>query len=370
MVSEAGASVYSASEFAAKEFPDLDVSIRGAVSIARRLQDPLAELVKIDPKAIGVGQYQHDVSQSQLSKTLDNVIEDCVNNVGVDLNSASAALLTRVSGLNKTMADNVVAYRDEHGRFDDRKELKKVARLGPKAFEQAAGFLRISGGKNPLDNSGVHPESYPVIEKIIAHLNSNISDLIGNSEQLSKINITDLNDINIGELTLKDIISELEKPGRDPRPVFKAAQFKEGVNTINDLTVGMVLEGVISNVANFGAFVDLGVHQDGLVHISSLTDKFVSDPREIVKAGDIVKVKVMEVDAARKRISLSMRLDETVTTKPEQNQQTNKPQPRSQNTTPKTAKPNPQRNTKPPAKKSENAAMGNAFADAFAKFKK
>jgi uncharacterized protein len=370
MVSEAGASVYSASEFAAKEFPDLDVSIRGAVSIARRLQDPLAELVKIDPKAIGVGQYQHDVSQSQLSKTLDNVIEDCVNNVGVDLNSASAALLTRVSGLNKTMADNVVAYRDEHGRFDDRKELKKVARLGPKAFEQAAGFLRISGGKNPLDNSGVHPESYPVIEKIIAHLNSKISDLIGNSEQLSKINIADLNDINIGELTLKDIISELEKPGRDPRPVFKAAQFKEGVNTINDLTVGMVLEGVISNVANFGAFVDLGVHQDGLVHISSLTDKFVSDPREIVKAGDIVKVKVMEVDAARKRISLSMRLDETVTTKQEQNQQTNKPQPRSQNTTPKMAKPNPQRNTKPPAKKSENAAMGNAFADAFAKFKK
>jgi len=363
MVSEAGASVYSASEFAAKEFPDLDVSIRGAVSIARRLQDPLAELVKIDPKAIGVGQYQHDVSQSQLSKTLDNVIEDCVNNVGVDLNSASAALLTRVSGLNKTMADNVVAYRDEHGRFDDRKELKKVARLGPKAFEQAAGFLRIAGGKNPLDNSGVHPESYPVIEKIITHLNSNISELMGNSEQLRKINITELTDSNIGELTLKDIVGELEKPGRDPRPEFKAAQFKEGVNTINDLTVGMVLEGVISNVANFGAFVDLGVHQDGLVHISSLTDKFVSDPREIVKAGDIVKVKVMEVDASRKRISLSMRLDETITAKPAQN----KPQARTQN---QGAKPNQQRSTKPQTKKNDNAAMGNAFADAFAKLKK
>jgi len=367
MVSEAGASVYSASEFAAKEFPDLDVSIRGAVSIARRLQDPLAELVKIDPKAIGVGQYQHDVSQSQLSKTLDNVIEDCVNNVGVDLNSASAALLTRVSGLNKTMADNVVAYRDEHGRFDDRKELKKVARLGPKAFEQAAGFLRIADGKNPLDNSGVHPESYPVIEKIITHLNSNISDLLGNSEQLNKINITELKDSSIGELTLKDIVGELEKPGRDPRPEFKAAQFKEGVNTINDLVVGMVLEGVISNVANFGAFVDLGVHQDGLVHISSLTDKFVSDPREIVKAGDIVRVKVMEVDPARKRISLTMRLDEAVSTKPEQNKQTNKPQIRSTN---QNAKPNQQRKAKPQEKKSENAAMGNAFADAFAKLKK
>ena len=370
MVSEAGASVYSASEFAAKEFPDLDVSIRGAVSIARRLQDPLAELVKIDPKAIGVGQYQHDVSQSQLSKTLDNVIEDCVNNVGVDLNSASAALLTRVSGLNKTMADNVVAYRDEHGRFNDRKELKKVARLGPKAFEQAAGFLRIADGKNPLDNSGVHPESYPVIEKIIAHLNSNISELMGNSEQLNKINIAELKDNSIGELTLKDIVSELEKPGRDPRPEFKAAQFKEGVNTINDLTVGMILEGVISNVANFGAFVDLGVHQDGLVHISSLTDKFVSDPREIVKAGDIVKVKVMEVDPARKRISLSMRLDETVTTKPEQKEPANKPHVRSQNPAAKNTKPNQQRSAKPQVKKNDNAAMGNAFADAFAKLKK
>jgi len=370
MVSEAGASVYSASEFAAKEFPDLDVSIRGAVSIARRLQDPLAELVKIDPKAIGVGQYQHDVSQSQLSKTLDNVIEDCVNNVGVDLNSASAALLSRVSGLNKTMADNVVAYRDEHGRFNDRKELKKVARLGPKAFEQAAGFLRISDGKNPLDNSSVHPESYPVIEKIIAHLNSNISELMGNSEQLNRINIAELKDNNIGELTLKDIVNELEKPGRDPRPEFKAAQFKEGVNTINDLTVGMILEGVISNVANFGAFVDLGVHQDGLVHISSLTDKFVSDPREIVKAGDIVKVKVMEVDASRKRISLSMRLDETITTKQEQKKPANKSHGAPQKKTVTNTRQNQQRPAKPQAKKNDNAAMGNAFADAFAKLKK
>jgi uncharacterized protein len=370
MVSEAGASVYSASEFAAKEFPDLDVSIRGAVSIARRLQDPLAELVKIDPKAIGVGQYQHDVSQSQLSKTLDNVIEDCVNNVGVDLNSASAALLTRVSGLNKIMAENVVAYRDKNGRFNDRKELKKVARLGPKAFEQAAGFLRISAGKNPLDNSAVHPETYPIVEKIIAQLNTSIETLMGNSEQLRTLNIQTLVNESIGELTLKDIVSELEKPGRDPRPEFKAAQFKEGVNTINDLTVGMILEGVISNVANFGAFVDLGVHQDGLVHISSLTDKFVSDPREIVKAGDIVKVKVVEVDASRKRISLTMRLDETITAKPAQHQQTNKSQGRPQNKSVQNTKPNQQRSAKPQVKKRENAAMGNAFADAFAKLKK
>jgi len=370
MVSEAGASVYSASEFAAKEFPDLDVSIRGAVSIARRLQDPLAELVKIDPKAIGVGQYQHDVSQSQLSKTLDNVIEDCVNNVGVDLNSASAALLTRVSGLNKTMADNVVTYRDEHGRFNDRKELKKVARLGPKAFEQAAGFLRISGGKNPLDNSAVHPESYSVVEKIIAQLNSNIGTLMGDSSQLNNIDIPALTTDSIGELTLKDIVNELEKPGRDPRPEFKTAHFKEGVNTINDLSVGMVLEGIISNVANFGAFVDLGVHQDGLVHISSLTDKFVSDPREIVKAGDIVKVKVVEVDPARKRISLTMRLDEAITTKVDHNKQPNKPQSRSQNHSAKNTKPNNQRSARQQPKKNDNAAMGNAFADAFAKLKK
>jgi len=371
MVSEAGASVYSASEFAALEFPDLDVSIRGAVSIARRLQDPMAELVKIDPKAIGVGQYQHDVSQSQLSKSLDNVIEDCVNSVGVDLNSASAALLTRVSGLNKTMAQNVVAYRDQHGRFNDRKELKKVARLGPKAFEQAAGFLRIHGGSNPLDNSGVHPETYPVVENIISQLKSDISSLLGDQLQLQQLNLNTLVTAEFGEITIKDIVRELEKPGRDPRPEFKTAQFKDGINTINDLTVGMILEGVVSNVANFGAFIDLGVHQDGLVHISSLTNKFVSDPREIVKAGDIVKVKVVEVDAARKRISLTMRLDEAITTGQSTPQKSDKPthqsrnnsnqdKTRSHSTTKKSSKP----------KDAGNAAMGNAFADAFAKLKK
>ena len=372
LVSEAGASVYSASEFAAKEFPDLDVSLRGAVSIARRLQDPLAELVKIDPKAIGVGQYQHDVNQSQLSQMLDNVIEICVNNVGVDLNNASAALLTRVSGLNKTMAQNVVAYRDEHGRFNNRKTLKKVARLGPKAFEQAAGFLRITDGDNPLDSSGVHPETYPVVEKIIQQLQGDIKTLMGNKEQLNNLKIDELIDEDIGALTIKDIVSELEKPGRDPRPEFKTAQFKEGINTINDLSVGMVLEGVISNVANFGAFVDLGVHQDGLVHISALTDKFVSDPREIVKAGEIVKVKVIEVDPSRKRISLTMRLNDAI------EQTSNKPQEKRHKNTQSATKPqvksgqksrnNQSRNNKP--KSAENAAMGNAFADAFAKLKK
>jgi uncharacterized protein len=371
MVSEAGASVYSASELAANEFPDLDVSIRGAVSIARRLQDPLAELVKIDPKAIGVGQYQHDVSQSQLSLTLDTVIEDCVNAVGVDLNSASAPLLMRVSGLNKTMAQNIVNYRDEQGRFNDRKELKKVARLGPKAFEQAAGFLRISGGKNLLDSSGVHPESYSVVEKLIKALETDIQSLMGNSEQLRQVDLASLSAESIGEITLKDIINELEKPGRDPRPEFKTATFQEGVNTIKDLTVGMILEGVISNVANFGAFVDIGVHQDGLVHISSLTDKFVSDPREVVKAGEIVKVKVMEVDPERKRISLSMRLDEKVSTAAPQKNSTSKSA--KTNTTEHKNQNRPVHKAKPKvhkAKEPANAMMGNAFADAFAKLKK
>jgi len=374
MVSEAGASVYSASEFAANEFPDLDVSIRGAVSIARRLQDPMAELVKIDPKAIGVGQYQHDVSQSQLSNMLNNVIEDCVNAVGVDLNSASAALLTRVSGLNKTMAQNVVTYRDTHGRFNDRKELKKVARLGPKAFEQAAGFLRISDGKNPLDQSGVHPETYPVVEAIIAKLNCNMQELLGNSAQLQQLDIDDLATNSFGVITIKDIISELEKPGRDPRPEFKTASFKEGINTINDLKVGMVLEGVISNVANFGAFVDLGVHQDGLVHISSLTNKFVSDPREIVKAGDIVKVKVTEVDPQRKRISLTMRLDEVIVNEASVKNTTQRPQQqthfKSAQTHSANKKPQTRTTKAQKPKDSSNAAMGNAFADAFAKLKK
>jgi uncharacterized protein len=375
IISEAGASVYSASEFAANEFPDLDVSIRGAVSIARRLQDPLAELVKIDPKAIGVGQYQHDVSQSQLIQSLDNVIEDCVNAVGVDLNSASAALLTRVSGLNKTMAQNIVNYRDEHGRFNDRKELKKVPRLGPKAFEQAAGFLRITDGKNPLDMSGVHPETYPVVEAIIAKLNIDMQSVLGNSEQLNKIDSSDIADqlINssFGELTVKDIINELEKPSRDPRPEFKTAVFKDGVNTVADLTIGMILEGVISNVANFGAFVDIGVHQDGLVHISSLTNKFVSDPREIVKAGDVVKVKVVEVDSARKRISLTMRLDDANPTRKNENEQKNKVEKSARGTNKLPQKKSQQERSRPvnKAKESENAAMGNAFADAFAKLK-
>ncbi|GAA5135011.1 Tex family protein [Thalassotalea piscium] len=372
IVSEAGASVYSASELAAKEFPELDVSLRGAVSIARRLQDPLAELVKIDPKAIGVGQYQHDVSQSQLSQSLDNVIEDCVNAVGVDLNSASTALLTRVAGLNKTMAYNIVAYRDENGRFNNRKELKKVARLGPKAFEQAAGFLRIRDGENLLDASGVHPETYPVIDKIIKQLNIDLATALGNSEKLHQLDISALTDSNFGELTIKDIIAELEKPDRDPRPEFKTATFKEGINTISDLQVGMVLEGVISNVANFGAFVDVGVHQDGLVHISSLTNKFVSDPHEVVKAGDIVKVKVVEVDAHRKRISLTMRLDDAIPTKPQQattNYKPNKHEAKAHK-----AKPSQHTNTKPTKAKVNkapaNGAMGNAFADALAKLKK
>jgi len=365
IVSEAGASVYSASEFAANEFPELDVSLRGAVSIARRLQDPLAELVKIDPKAIGVGQYQHDVSQSQLSKTLDDVVEDCVNAVGVDLNSASAPLLTRVSGLNKTMAQNIVAFRDQQGRFNDRKELKKVARLGPKAFEQAAGFLRIIDGTNPLDSSGVHPETYPVVEKIIASLNTDIQSLMGDSERLKQVAVSDVASEAFGELTVKDILKELDKPGRDPRPEFKTAAFQEGVNTIADLKVGMVLEGVISNVANFGAFVDIGVHQDGLVHISSLTNKFVSDPREIVKAGEIVKVKVLEVDAERKRISLTMRLDEKV-----QDSGHGKPKGQNKSQKAKNGQQRPAKSHKSKQKEPANAAMGNAFADAFAKLKK
>jgi uncharacterized protein len=372
IVSEAGASVYSASELAANEFPELDVSIRGAVSIARRLQDPLAELVKIDPKAIGVGQYQHDVSQSQLSQTLDNVIEDCVNSVGVDLNSASAPLLSRVSGLNKTMANNVVAYRDEHGRFNDRKELKKVARLGPKAFEQAAGFLRINNGKNPLDQSGVHPETYPIIEKMIVQLNCDMASLLNNSEKLAQLEISALQDQQFGEITIKDIIKELEKPGRDPRPEFKTVTFQEGINTVADLKVGMILEGVISNVANFGAFVDIGVHQDGLVHISSLTNKFVSDPREVVKTGEIVKVKVVEVDPQRKRISLTMRLDDTTSQTTNRAKATPAKNPQEHNTKQHTQGKNKahhqNRGQKP--KQENNAAMGNAFADAFAKLKK
>jgi len=309
MVSEAGASVYSASALAAKEFPDLDVSLRGAVSIARRLQDPLAELVKIDPKAIGVGQYQHDVNQKDLQRSLEVAIEDCVNGVGVDLNMASAELLCHVAGLNKTLADNIVAYRDQNGKFKARTELKKVPRLGPKAFEQAAGFLRIRDGKNPLDQSGVHPEAYGVVQNIAKVTARPVQKLIGDSDFLNQLKPADFATEQFGVPTVIDILAELEKPGRDPRPDFVVAEFQEGVEKISDLLPGMRLEGVVTNVTNFGAFVDVGVHQDGLVHISQMADKFVSDPREIVKAGDIVQVMVTQVDELRKRIGLSMKSD-------------------------------------------------------------
>ncbi|MEZ5775848.1 MAG: Tex family protein [Hyphomicrobiaceae bacterium] len=307
MVSEAGASVYSASELAAKEFPGLDVSLRGAVSIARRLQDPLAELVKIEPKAIGVGQYQHDVDQTGLARSLDNVVEDCVNSVGVDVNTASAPLLARVSGLNQTLASNIVAFRDENGAFATRSQLKKVPRLGPKAFEQAAGFLRILDGRNPLDGSAVHPEAYAVVERIAERTGRPLKSLIGDRVFLKALRPADYADETFGVPTVSDIIAELEKPGRDPRPEFKTATFAEGVERIDDLKPGMQLEGVVTNVAAFGAFVDIGVHQDGLVHISELADRFVKDPREVVKAGDVVKVRVKEVDVGRKRIGLTMR---------------------------------------------------------------
>ncbi|WP_444833759.1 Tex family protein [Aquabacterium sp.] len=309
VVSEAGASVYSASEFASKELPELDVSLRGAVSIARRLQDPLAELVKIDPKSIGVGQYQHDVNQSELARTLDTVVEDCVNSVGVDLNTASAPLLSRVSGLSSAVANSIVRWRDANGAFKNRKQLMDVAGLGAKTFEQSAGFLRIRGGDNPLDISGVHPETYPVVEKMLASTGKSAGELIGKSDVLRTLKPELFADDKFGVITVKDIISELEKPGRDPRPDFKVARFNDGVEDIKDLQEGMVLEGTVSNVAQFGAFVDLGVHQDGLVHVSQLANKFVSDAREVVKTGDIVKVKVIEVDLARQRISLTMKLD-------------------------------------------------------------
>lgn len=310
MVNEAGASIYSASEFAAKEFPDLDVTIRGAISIARRLQDPLAELVKIDPKSIGVGQYQHDVSQTQLARSLDAVVEDCVNAVGVELNTASSALLARVSGLNKTIADNIVAFRDSHGSFDSRKALKEVSRLGAKTFEQAAGFLRVAGSSNPLDSSAVHPESYSVVEKIAQVNGREVKGLVGDSSFLRSLNAADYSCEQFGLPTVTDIISELDKPGRDPRPEFKTAKLADGIEKISDLKPAMVLEGTVTNVTNFGAFIDIGVHQDGLVHISALSNTFVKDPREVVKAGDIVKVKVMEVDVPRKRIGLSMRMSD------------------------------------------------------------
>lgn len=310
VVSEAGASVYSASELAAKEFPELDVTIRGAISIARRLQDPLAELVKIEPKAIGVGQYQHDVSQPALARSLDAVVEDCVNAVGVDLNTASAPLLTRVSGLNTTIANNIVSFREANGAYQSREDLKKVPRLGDKTFEQAAGFLKITNGDNPLDNSSVHPESYGVVKDIAAKASKDVSAILGDGQFLKAVNAADFVSDEVGLPTIKDILSELEKPGRDPRPEFVTAEFKEGVEEIKDLKDDMILEGVVSNVAAFGAFVDIGVHQDGLVHISMMSDQFISDPREVVKAGDVVKVKVMEVEASRKRIALSMRMSD------------------------------------------------------------
>ena len=310
VVSEAGASVYSASALAAKEFPDVDVSLRGAVSIARRLQDPLAELVKIDPKSIGVGQYQHDVNQARLAKMLDAVVEDCVNAVGVDLNTASVPLLERISGLSASLAGNIVAHRDQHGAFRNRSELLQVPRLGEKTFELAAGFLRINQGDNPLDASAVHPESYPLVERILADIKKDIRGVIGNGSVVRALDPAKFTDARFGLPTVQDILRELEKPGRDPRPEFRTASFRDGVEDLKDLEAGMRLEGTVTNVTNFGVFVDIGVHQDGLVHVSALSHKFVKDPHSVVKAGDVVKVKVLEVDAARKRIALSMRLDD------------------------------------------------------------
>ncbi len=355
VVSEAGASVYSASELAANEFPDLDVSLRGAVSIARRLQDPLAELVKIEPKAIGVGQYQHDVNQTQLARKLDAVVEDCVNAVGVDLNTASAPLLARVAGMSKTLAQNIVAYRDENGRFNNRSDLKKVPRLGPKAFEQCAGFMRILNGKNPLDASSVHPEAYPVVEKILQATQATLAELMGNESKIHQLNAKDFVDEQFGLPTVNDIFKELEKPGRDPRGEFKTATFVDGVEEIKDLQVGMILEGTVTNVANFGAFVDIGVHQDGLVHISMLSNSFVEDPHKVVKVGDVVKVKVLEVDVARKRIALSMRLDEKPTERTEEKSAIRKNSEKSDRS---------QRNNE------RNQFANNAFADALKGWKK
>jgi uncharacterized protein len=355
VVSEAGASVYSASETAAKEFPDMDVSLRGAVSIARRLQDPLAELVKIEPKAIGVGQYQHDVNQVKLARALDAIVEDCVNSVGVDVNTASASLLSRVAGLTTGVAENVVKYRDEHGAFRTRSAIKKVPRLGDKAFEQCAGFLRVMNGDNPLDASSVHPEAYPVVERILGDSSREVRQVIGDISFLRSLKAEKYTDEKFGVPTVRDILKELEKPGRDPRPEFHMPEFADGIEEMRDLKPGMVLEGRVSNVAAFGAFVDIGVHQDGLVHISALSTKFVKDPREAVKAGDIVKVKVLEVDLARKRIALTMRLDDPIGESRTSMRDGNDP-----------------RGARPagragPAKPAAPAPANNAFADAFAK---
>ncbi|MDE9429494.1 Tex family protein [Xenorhabdus bovienii] len=366
IVSEAGASVYSASELAALEFPDLDVSLRGAVSIARRLQDPLAELVKIDPKSIGVGQYQHDVSQTQLAKKLDTVVEDCVNGVGVDLNTASVALLTRVAGLSKSVAQNIVNWRDENGRFDNRNQLLKVNRLGPKAFLQCAGFLRINQGDNPLDASTVHPETYQVVEKILATTEQSLSELMGNPSALRGLQAQDFTTDKFGIPTVTDILKELEKPGRDPRPEFKTATFADGVETMKDLRAGMILEGTVTNVTNFGAFVDIGVHQDGLVHISSLSDRFVENPHTVVKTGDIVKVKVMDIDLNRKRIGLTMRLDEQPGEAPARRSGSQSSNPRNSNERNGNGR-NRQTSRSPGSTALSNSAMSDALAAAFGK---
>ncbi|MGE8226950.1 MAG: Tex family protein [Stenotrophomonas sp.] len=372
VVSEAGASVYSASEFAAKEFPELDVSLRGAVSIARRLQDPLAELVKIEPKAIGVGQYQHDVDQFRLAKALDARVEDCVNAVGVFVNTASAALLTRVSGLSATVAENIVRHRDENGPFKRRKDLLKVSRLGDKTFEQCAGFLRIADGDEPLDASAVHPEAYPVVERIVAAAAKPIKALLGDGSYLRSLKAEQFTDDKFGVPTVRDILKEMEKPGRDPRPEFKAARFAEGVEDIKDLREGMILEGVVSNVAAFGAFVDIGVHQDGLIHISALSDTFVKDPRDVVKAGDIVKVKVLEVDVPRKRIALTRRLEDAPAParKPERDERN-----AGQGRGPATGRDGGQRGPRNPGNGGGRptvsaAPANNALADAFARAKR
>ena len=354
VVSEAGASVYSASEYASKEMPDLDVSLRGAVSIARRLQDPLAELVKIDPKSIGVGQYQHDVNQSDLAKSLNTVIEDCVNSVGVDLNTASSPLLSRVSGLSTAVAGAIVRWRDANGAFRNRKQLMEVSGLGAKTFEQSAGFLRIRGGDNPLDQSGVHPETYPLVQRLLGALNKPAAEVMGRADVFRALKPEAFADEKFGAITVKDVLTELEKPGRDPRPDFKVARFNDGIEDIKDLAAGMTLEGTISNVAQFGAFVDLGVHQDGLIHVSQLANKFVNDAREVVKTGDIVKVKVLEVDLARKRISLTMKLDA-------------KPVPQGERTG--NGFQPAQRGERQPARVQNAAPMPSAMADAFAKLR-
>ena len=356
-VSEAGASVYSASELGAKEFPDLDVSLRGAVSIARRLQDPLAELVRIEPKAIGVGQYQHDVSQAKLARKLDAVVEDCVNAVGADVNTASAPLLSRISGLSETLARNIVAFRDANGPFRRRAQLLRVPRLGDRTFQLAAGFLRITNGDDPLDASAVHPEAYPVVERIVTKTGVPVKTLIGRTDVLKTIAPEEFVDDRFGLPTVKDILAELQKPGRDPRPEFRTAAFKDGVHGIGDLQAGMLLEGVVTNVANFGAFVDVGVHQDGLVHVSQLANRFVKDPREVVKAGDIVKVKVLEVDLPRRRIALTMKLQETPAA-PSARRENQAAAGRPSRPTP--AAPGPGRAPQPPA--SSATSMAAAFA--------